>query len=101
VCKQIGQPKLYYYNRHGTRGVVNFYQRSHFQKSIMEDPRTQNLKENYNQWVLSVAKQVYLKQRECVRDLNEAKIREEDKNAIRLHLVRMVLEEMGQNPNRK
>jgi len=56
----------------------------------MEDPRTQQLKADYNQVVQSVARNVYLKMQECVRDLNESKLREEDKNAIRLHLIRMV-----------
>jgi len=67
----------------------------------MEDQRTQKLKENYNQLVLRVARNVYLKQQECVRDLNESKIREEDKNAIRLHMIRMITAEQGQNPNQK
>lgn len=67
----------------------------------MEDPKTQQLKANYNQLVLSVARNVYLKHQECVRDLNESKIREEDKNAIRLHMIRMITAEQGQNPNQK
>ena len=45
----------------------------------MEDPKTQQLKANYNQLVLSVARNVYLKHQECVRDLNESKIREEER----------------------
>lgn len=44
----------------------------------------------YNQVVMSVARNVYLKAQEMIRDLNEAKIREEDKNEIRLHITRMV-----------
>lgn len=67
----------------------------------MEDQKTQQLKANYNQLVLSVARNVYLKHQECVRDLNESKIREEDKNAIRLHMIRMITAEQGQNPNQK
>ena len=67
----------------------------------MEDQKTQQLKANYNQLVLSVARNVYLKQQECVRDLNESKIREEDKNAIRLHMIRMITAEQGQGPNQK
>jgi|688.fasta_scaffold74375_1 hypothetical protein len=67
----------------------------------MEDPKTQQLKANYNQLVLSVARNVYLKHQECVRDLNESKIREEEKNAIRLHMIRMITAEQGQNPNQK
>ena len=67
----------------------------------MEDPKTQQLKANYNQLVLSVARNVYLKHQECVRDLNESKIREEKKNAIRLHMIRMITAEQGQNPNQK
>ena len=62
----------------------------------MEDPKTQQLKANYNQLVLSVARNVYLKHQECVRDLNESKIREEEKNAIRLHMIRMITAEQGQ-----
>jgi hypothetical protein len=56
----------------------------------MEDPRTAQLKAQYNQVVMSVARNVYLKAQEAVRDLNEAKIRDEDKNEIRLHLIRMI-----------
>jgi hypothetical protein len=67
----------------------------------MEDQKTQQLKANYNQLVLSVARNVYLKHQECVRDLNESKIREEDKNAIRLHMIRMLIVEQGQSPNKK
>lgn len=67
----------------------------------MEDQKTQQLKANYNQLVLSVARNVYLKHQECVRDLNESKIREEDKNAIRLHMIRMITSEQGQSPNKK
>ena len=67
----------------------------------MEDPKTQQLKANYNQIVLRVARNVYLKHQECVRDLNESKIREEEKNAIRLHMIRMITAEQGQNPNQK
>lgn len=67
----------------------------------MEDQKTQQLKANYNQLVLSVARNVYLKHQECVRDLNESKIREEDKNAIKLHMIRMITAEPGQSPNKK
>ena len=67
----------------------------------MEDQKTQQLKANYNQLVLSVARNVYLKHQECVRDLNESKIREEDKNAIRLHMIRMLIAEQGQSSNKK
>ena len=56
----------------------------------MEDPRTTQLKAQYNQVVMSVARNVYLKAQEMIRDLNEAKIRDEDKNEIRLHLIRMI-----------
>ena len=56
----------------------------------MEDPKATQLKAQYNQVVMSVARNVYLKAQEMVRDLNEAKIRDEDKNEIRLHLIRMV-----------
>ena len=56
----------------------------------MEDQRTTQLKAQYNQVVMSVARNVYLKAQEMVRDLNEAKIRDEDKNEIRLHIIRML-----------
>jgi hypothetical protein len=56
----------------------------------MEDQRTTQLKAQYNQVVMSVARNVYLKAQEMVRDLNEAKIRDEDKNEIRLHVIRMI-----------
>ena len=56
----------------------------------MEDPRATQLKAQYNHVVMSVARNVYLKAQEMVRDLNEAKIRDEDKNEIRLHLIRMI-----------
>ena len=56
----------------------------------MEDQRTTQLKAQYNQVVMSVARNVYLKAQEMVRDLNEAKIRDEDKNEIRLHIIRMM-----------
>ncbi len=56
----------------------------------MEDPRTTQLKAQYNQVVMSVARNVYLKAQEMIRDLNEAKIRDEDKNEIRLHIIRML-----------
>jgi len=56
----------------------------------MEDPRATQLKAQYNQVVMSVARNTYLKAQELVRDLNEAKIRDEDKNEIRLHLIKMV-----------
>ena len=56
----------------------------------MEDQRTTQLKAQYNQVVMSVARNVYLKAQEMVRDLNEAKIRDEDKNEIRLHIISMV-----------
>ena len=56
----------------------------------MEDPQATQLKAQYNQVVMSVARNVYLKANEMVRDLNVAKIIDEDKNEIRLHLIRMV-----------
>jgi hypothetical protein len=56
----------------------------------MEDPRATQLKAQYNQVVMSVARNTYLKAQEMIRDLNEAKIRDEDKNEIRLHLIKMV-----------
>jgi hypothetical protein len=56
----------------------------------MEDPRATQLKAQYNQVVMSVARNTYLKAQELVRDLNEAKIRDEDKNEIRIHLIKMI-----------
>lgn len=56
----------------------------------MEDPRATQLKAQYNQVVMSVARNTYLKAQEMIRDLNEAKIRDEDKNEIRLHLIKMM-----------
>ena len=56
----------------------------------MEDPIATQLKAQYNQVVMSVARNTYLKAQELIRDLNEAKIRDEDKNEIRLHLIKMV-----------
>jgi hypothetical protein len=56
----------------------------------MEDQKTRELKTHYNQVVTNVARNVYLKMQEVVRDLNEANIKEEDKDAIRIHMIRMV-----------
>lgn len=56
----------------------------------MEDQRTRELKAQYNQVVTNVARNIYLKMQEVTRDLNESNIKEEDKDAIRLHLIRMV-----------
>lgn len=67
----------------------------------MEDQKTQQLKANYNQLVLSIARNVYLKHQECVRDLNESKIRDEDKNAIKLHMIRMLISEQIKGTNAK
>jgi len=62
----------------------------------MEDQRTTQLKAQYNQVVMGVARNIYLKAQEAVRDLNEAKIRDEDKNEIRLHLIRMITTKPGE-----
>lgn len=59
----------------------------------MEDRKTQQLKANYDQMVTSVARNVYLKMHEVVRDINESKIKEEDKNSIKLYLVRMAVDQ--------
>jgi hypothetical protein len=56
----------------------------------MEDQKTRELKAQYNQVVTNVARNIYLKMQEVVRDLNEANIKDEDKDAIRLHMIRMV-----------
>jgi hypothetical protein len=39
---------------------------------------------------MGAARNIYLKAQEAIRDLNEAKIRDEDKNEIRLHVIRMI-----------
>jgi hypothetical protein len=62
----------------------------------MEDPRTTQLKAQYNQVVMGAARNIYLKAQEAIRDLNEAKIRDEDKNEIRLHLIRMITAKPGE-----
>lgn len=56
----------------------------------MEDQRTQQLKAQYNQVVTNVARNVYLKMQEVTRDLNDSNIKDEDKNAIRLHMIGMI-----------
>lgn len=61
----------------------------------MEDQRTRELKAQYNQVVANAARNVYLKMKEVTRDLNESKIREEDKDAIRIHLIRMISDKNG------
>lgn len=64
----------------------------------MEDQRTKQLKAQYNQVVTNVARNVYLKMNEVVRDLNEANIRQEDKDAIRLHMIGMITQKPTTNP---
>jgi hypothetical protein len=61
----------------------------------MSDPRAEQLKAQYNQVVTNQARNIYLKMQEIVRDVNEANIREEDKNTIRLHMIRMITEKKG------
>ena len=56
----------------------------------MEDQKTRQLKANYNQIVTNTARNIYLKMQEVVRDLNESNIKDEDKNEIRLHVIKMV-----------
>lgn len=56
----------------------------------MEDQKTKQLKANYNQLVTNAARNIYLKMQEVVRDLNESNIKDEDKNEIRLHVIKMV-----------
>lgn len=63
----------------------------------MEDQKTRQLKAQYNQVVTNVARNVYLKMQEVVRDLNESNIKDEDKNAIRLHMMRMITDEPKPN----
>jgi len=65
----------------------------------MEDQRTRELKAQYSQVVINVARNIYLKMQEVTRDLNESNIKEEDKDAIRLHLIRMVTNKPT-NPNK-
>jgi len=62
----------------------------------MDDQRTTQLKAQYNQVVMGSARNIYLKAQEAIRDLNEAKIRDEDKNEIRLHLIRMITAKPGE-----
>ena len=62
----------------------------------MEDPRATQLKAQYNQVVMAAARNIYLKAQEAIRDLNESKIRDEDKNEIRLHLIRMITAKPGE-----
>jgi hypothetical protein len=62
----------------------------------MEDQRTTQLKAQYNQVVMAAARNIYLKAQEAIRDLNESKIRDEDKNEIRLHLIRMITAKPGE-----
>jgi hypothetical protein len=57
----------------------------------MEDPRTRQLKANYNQEVTRVARNVYLKMKEVIRDLEEAGIKKEDKDEIAIYLVGMIV----------
>ena len=57
----------------------------------MPDQKTRELKASYDQIVTKVARNVYLKMHETIRDLNESNISDEDKNSIRLHLINMVL----------
>jgi hypothetical protein len=45
---------------------------------------------------MGAARNIYLKAQEAIRDLNEAKIRDEDKNEIRLHLIRMITAKPGE-----
>ena len=56
----------------------------------MEDQKTKQLKANYNQIVTNAARNIYLKMQEVVRDLNVSNIKDEDKNEIRLHVIKMV-----------
>ena len=56
----------------------------------MEDQKTKQLKANYNQIVTNAARNIYLKMQEVGRDLNESNIKDEDKNEIRLHVIKMV-----------
>jgi len=63
----------------------------------MEDQRTKQLKAQYNQVVTNVARNIYLKMHEVVRDINEYNIREEDKDAIKLHMIGMITQKPAVN----
>jgi len=63
----------------------------------MEDQRTKQLKAQYNQVVTNVARNIYLKMNEVVRDINESNIREEDKDAIKLHMIGMITQKPAVN----
>ena len=63
----------------------------------MEDQRTKQLKAQYNQVVTNVARNIYLKMHEVVRDINESNIREEDKDAIKLHMIGMITQKPAVN----
>ncbi len=63
----------------------------------MEDQRTKQLKAQYNQVVTNVARNIYLKMHEVVRDINESNIREEDKDAIKLHMIGMITQKPAIN----
>lgn len=58
----------------------------------MVDKKTAELKANYDQLAMKVARSIYLKAQEMVRDVNESQLREEDRNSIRLHIIRMLTE---------
>jgi hypothetical protein len=58
----------------------------------MVDRKTAELKANYDQLAMKVARSIYLKAQEMVRDVNESQLREEDRNSIRLHIIRMLTE---------
>jgi hypothetical protein len=42
-----------------------------------------------------LARELYLKQKEIVRDLRESGIREEEKNELKIYLMKMILENFG------
>ena len=51
--------------------------------------------EDYKGQVQKLARELYLKQKEIVRDLRESGIREEEKNELKLYLMKMILENFG------
>lgn len=56
----------------------------------MQDKQTESLKAQYQQMLIGEARKAYLKAQEVIRDINEAPIREEDRNEIRIQIIKML-----------
>jgi hypothetical protein len=56
----------------------------------MQDRQTDALKAQYQKVVIGEARKIYLKAQEVTRDINESPIREEDRNEIRLQVIKML-----------